>query len=108
MAGAHINFENSDESFEIELSEKEASYLHDILCKFEHFVNKDKLKRVFDYDDNDVDFVYDKLFDKIKKQIRDQADKALTEEGLDLNNTKEAMQALKNALTEAIDSLKGL
>lgn len=108
MAGTNINFENSGEGFEIKLSEKEASYLHDILEKFEHFVNKGKLKKVFDYDDSDVDFVYDKLFDKIKKQIREQADKALTEEGLDLLDGKEALQALKNALDDLLRVSKGL
>ena len=108
MAGTYINFENSGEGFKIELSEKEASYLHDIICKFAHSVDKKKLKKVFNYSEYDVDFIYGKLFDKIKNQIRNQADKALTEDGFDLKNGKEAMQALKNALEDLLEHSKGL
>lgn len=107
MAGTAINFENSSECFKIKLNEKEASYLFDFLCKFETRVDKKKTKLAFDYNNHDIDFLFDLLKD-VRRQIHIQADKAMTEEGLDLLKSDEAKQALKKAIEDFIDNLKDL
>lgn len=108
MAGTLISFENKKEEFTLKLNEVQASFLYDFISKFERLVDKDKTKKAFDYNTEDYDYIIDCVFKDVKEQLVDQADKALTEDGLDLNNSKEALQALKNVLDDLLRVSKEL
>lgn len=108
MAGTLINFENKKEEFTLKLNEVQASHLYDFICKYEKVADKDKMKKVFLYDTEDIDYIYECVFKVVKEQLVDQADKAITETGLDLCKPDEALQSLKDCLEKVIEDLKGL